>query len=189
MTLLSVSGGFHVLESIGAPCVWSKRDYNHGLYGPLRDPSRKHLGAACLHTGPDALLCTQLPLPEVTVTTARSDCTPPCLLPRGPPLFPVSPLSWAAPLLGCPRPLATRPPADSLGLSVSTAPPPFPALRFLLLPAPSGLCLWGHSPWGAPACCPRTARVPCSPRRPVPAASQPPPAGRALLLVSRGARA
>lgn len=109
MTLLSVSGGFHVLESIGALCVWSKHDYNHGLYGPLRDPARKRLGAACLHTSPDALLCTQLPLPEVTVTTARSDCTPPCLLPRGPRLFPVSPLSWAAPLLGCPRPLATHP--------------------------------------------------------------------------------
>lgn len=60
---------------------------------------RKHL-AACPHTHPDRLLCTQLPLPEVALTTAPSDRPPLRLLPRGPPLLPVSPLLPISPQLG-----------------------------------------------------------------------------------------
>lgn len=46
-TLPSVSGGFHGLESIRALCVWSKRDYNHSLYGPFQLGPGAHPALCC----------------------------------------------------------------------------------------------------------------------------------------------
>lgn len=213
---LSRSRSFHVLERVRALCAWPKCGYNHGLYDhlPARPWGRPGPrcgaappwgtlqgsipAAACPHSYPDTLLCTQLPLPEVALTTAPLDRRPLCLLP-----YPTPPARPSAPWPPCPPHLPSQ-----LGSSPPGAPPtpshPSPLQTVwslcvhnapavscpLLSPSPRVLrpVPLGTLPGRSLACCSPTTCVPRSPRRrPVPAASQPPPTGWAPLLVPRGA--
>ena len=151
------------------------RALRYGAAPSWGTPRGSILAAACPHAHPDTLLCTQLPLPEVALTTAPLDrrpcvCCPtlrpqPGPQPRGP-LSSPSPLSAGQlPSRGTPDPWPPMPLQTVWSLHVHSVPA---ASCPLLSPSPRVLrpVPLGTLPGGPPRLYASLPR-----RRPVPAAS------------------